>query len=48
MLIFAFHIIKDHIDEVLNATKQKEGNNIDAAGPRREQSCLLLEKEPGR
>uniref|UniRef100_F1KPR6 Small subunit processome component 20 n=1 Tax=Ascaris suum TaxID=6253 RepID=F1KPR6_ASCSU len=48
MLIFAFQTLKAHMEEVISATKPKNDIDDEQRCPRREKSCLLLEKEPTR
>lgn len=48
MLIFAFQTLRAHMDEVISATKSRDDADEEQSGPRREKSCLLLEKEPTR
>uniref|UniRef100_A0A183VFV9 DUF6700 domain-containing protein n=1 Tax=Toxocara canis TaxID=6265 RepID=A0A183VFV9_TOXCA len=48
LLIFAFQTLTAHIEEVVSATKPKKDKEEEETGPRREKSCLLLEKEPTR
>lgn len=46
-LAFSYHMIKDHIDEVISFDAAKKENST-TEGHGRQQSCLILEKEPGR